>query len=172
MTCWLYSLIILIEDSDYSNFFRASFLYLFGDINMLIVLIDPLTCLSIVTLILPWLFCSLHMYRFIVVYRLTWWVDSLACILSWLSLSMMFVSSFILIVIASAWPWVIYPVYCLTVCCMTTLLLHDCMSPVYVGRISIPLPPTLLVSVIPFIPVLIIASVRPSMCLLSDRARD
>ena len=51
---------------------------------------------------------------------------------------------------------------------MTTLLLHDCMSPVSVGRTSIPLPPTFLVSVIPYIPVLVIASVRPFMCLLSD----
>ncbi|RVW82895.1 hypothetical protein CK203_038347 [Vitis vinifera] len=54
---------------------------------------------------------------------------------------------------------------------MTALLLRDCMLLVYVGRTSIPLPPTLLVSVIPFISVLTIASVRPSMCLLSDRAR-
>ncbi|RVW82086.1 hypothetical protein CK203_052462 [Vitis vinifera] len=41
---------------------------------------------------------------------------------------------------------------------MTALPLHDCMALVYVGRTSIPLPPTLLVSVIPFIPVLTIAS--------------
>ena len=61
---------------------------------------------------------------------------------------------------------------CLIVCCMTTLPLHDCMLLVYVGLTSIPLPPTLLVSVIPFISVLTIASVRPSVCLLSDRARD
>ncbi|RVW17759.1 hypothetical protein CK203_071829 [Vitis vinifera] len=41
---------------------------------------------------------------------------------------------------------------------MTALLLLDCMSLVRVGRTSIPLPPTLLVSVIPFISVLTIAS--------------
>ena len=52
--------------------------------------------------------------------------------------------------------------------CMTALPLHDCMALVYVGRTSIPLPPTLLVSVIPFIPVLTIASVRPSVCLFSE----
>ncbi|KAL6310880.1 hypothetical protein AAG906_018036 [Vitis piasezkii] len=45
---------------------------------------------------------------------------------------------------------------------MTALLLLDCMSFVYVGLTSIPLSPTLLVSVIPFISVLTIASVRPS----------
>ncbi|RVW64881.1 hypothetical protein CK203_064810 [Vitis vinifera] len=49
---------------------------------------------------------------------------------------------------------------------MTVLLLLDCMSFVRVGRMSILLPPTLLVSVIPFILVLTIASVRPSVCLL------
>ncbi|RVW25524.1 hypothetical protein CK203_103507 [Vitis vinifera] len=42
---------------------------------------------------------------------------------------------------------------------MIALLLLDCLSLVYVGRIYIPLPPTLLVSVIPFISVLTIASV-------------
>ena len=137
MTCWLYSLIILIEDSDYSNFFRASFLYLFGDINMLIVLIDPLTCLSIVTLILPWLFCSLHMYRFIVVYRLTWWVDSLACILSWSSLSMLSLSLSILIVIACRWTWVIYFVLCLIVRCMTAFLcVIACCLSVWAAHLS------------------------------------
>ena len=52
-------------------------------IDMLIMLIDHLTCLSIVTLVLPWLFCSPHMYRLIVVYLSTWCIDFLACILSW-----------------------------------------------------------------------------------------
>ena len=47
---------------------------------------------------------------------------------------------------------------------MTTLLLRDCMLLVHVGRTSIPLPLTLLVLVIPFILVLTIASVRPSVC--------
>ena len=60
----------------------------------------------------------------------------------------------------------IYLVLCLTACCMTVLLLRDCMSPVHVGCTSIPLPLTLLVSVIPFILVLTIASVRPSVRLL------
>ena len=57
-------------------------------------------------------------------------------------------------------------------------MLHDCPPSAWVhvvclyGRTYIPLPPTLLVSVIPFFSVLTIASVRPSMCLLSDRAGD
>ena len=70
---------------------------------------DWLSCLSyIVTLILPWLFCSPRMYRLIVVYHLTWCVDSLACISAWSSLSMLSLSLFILIVIACVWTWVIY----------------------------------------------------------------
>ena len=62
----------------------------------------------------------------------------LACILSW--------SSFehdVCIVIRPdnhsffARTWVIYLVFCLIACCMTALLLRDCMSPVSVGaRIS------------------------------------
>ena len=87
---------------------------------------------------------------------------------------MMFVSLFILIVVFSLILCVHDDIseFCLIACCMTTLLLHDCMLLVYVGCTSIPLPPTLLVSVIPFISVLTIARVRPSMCLFFDRARD
>ena len=66
----------------------------------------------------------------------------------------------------------IYPGFYLIACFMTALLLRDYMSLVSVGRTYILLPPTLLVSVIPFFLVLTIASVRPSMCLLSDRAKD
>ena len=84
----------------------------------------------------------------------------------------MFISLFILVVVAFCVDMSDIPVLCLTVWCMTAFLLHDCMLPIYVGRTYIPLPPTLLVSVIPFIPVLTIASVRPFVCLLSDRARD
>ena len=51
--------------------------------------------------------------------------------------------------------------FCMTVCCMITLILRDCMSFVRVGHTTIPLPPTLLVSIIPFIPVLTFASVKP-----------
>ena len=82
LTCWLCWLIILIKDSDIATFlcFIAIFVW---DIDMLIVLIDYLACLSIVTLILPWLFCSLHMHRLTVVYHLTWCVNSLGCISSW-----------------------------------------------------------------------------------------
>ena len=65
-----------------------------------------------------------------------------------------------------------YILLCLTVWCMTALPLHDCMPLVYVGLTSIPLLPNLLVSVISFISVLTFASVRPSMCLFSDWAKD
>ena len=91
-----------------------------------------------------------------------------------------FVSLFVLIVVFSlilcVHEW--YILLCLTVWCMTALPLHDCtplrdcMPLVYVGRTSIPLPPNLLVSVIPFISVLTIASIRPFVCLLSVRAGD
>ena len=74
--------------------------------------------------------------------------------------------TFHLIFIVCMWTWVIYHVLCLTACCVTALLLRDCMSLVHVGSTSIPLPLTLLVSVIPFIPVLTIASVRHSVCFL------
>ena len=139
-----------------------------------LLMIDLITLLSVLILILAWLFWSLHMHALTIVYHSAWHVDSLTCILFWLSLSRMFVSLFVLIVVFSlilcVYEW--YILLCLTVWCMTALPLHDCMSLVYVGLTSIPLLPNLLVSVIPFISVLTIASVRPSVCLLSDRARD
>ena len=54
-------------------------------IGMPIVLISYLVLLSIVILILPWLFCSPYMHGFTGVYHLTWCVVSLACILPWSS---------------------------------------------------------------------------------------
>ena len=79
--------------------------------------------------------------------------------------------TFHLIVIVCMCAWVIYSVHYLTACRMTALLLLDCMLFVCVGHTSIPLPPTLLVSVIFFILVFTFASVRPCVCLFSDRAR-
>ena len=114
------------------------------DIDMLITLIDYLACLSIVTLILPWLFCSSHMYRLTVIYHSTWCVDYSACILSWSFFSMISLLIFILIAIFSFSLCVDMDdisALCLTACCMTALLLCDCMLLVYVGRTSIPLPP-------------------------------
>ena len=116
------------------------------DIDMQIMFIDYLACLSIVTLILPWLLYLPHMYRIIVVYILIVCVDSFACILSWSSLSMLSLSLFILIVIFSLSLCVDMSdisVLRLIACCMTALLLRDCMLLVYVGRTSILLPQTL-----------------------------
>ena len=165
-----------VDYDDYLSWlwrFFPCFIAIFvWDIDMLIMLIDHLTLLSIVTLIFPCLFWSLHMHTLTTVYHLAWHVDSLDYIFSWSSLGMVFLSLFHLIVIAFVWAWVIYLVLCLTVWCMSALPPHDCMSFVYVGLTSIPLSPALLVSVIHFIPVLTIASVRSSMCLLSDRAGD
>ena len=137
-----------------------------------LLMIDLIALLSVLILILAWSFWSLHMHTLTTVYHSAWHVASLGHIFSWSSLGMVFLSLFILIVKACMYTWVIYLVLCLSVCCMTTLLLLDCMSLVHVGRTSIPLPPNLLVSVIPFISVLTIASVRPFVCLLFDRAKD
>ena len=145
MTYWLCWLIILIEDSDVAIFLCFIAISIW-DIDMLIVLIDYLACLSIVILIFPWLFYSSHMYRLKVVYLLTWCIDSLAYILSWSFLSMLSLSLFTLIVIFSLSLCVdmgdISALY-LIACCMTTLLLCVCMSLVRVGCAPIPLPPTL-----------------------------
>ena len=110
LTCWLWWLIILIGDFDVAIFLCFIAISIW-DIGMLIVLINYLVCLSIVTLIFPWLFCSLHMYRLIVVWILTWCVDSLACILSWSFFSMpslLHTSWLSYSRLACVWTWMIY----------------------------------------------------------------
>ena len=113
--------------------------------------LNLIALLSVLILILAWLFWSLHMHTLTNAYHSAWHVDSLTCILFWSSSSRMFVPLFVLIVVFSlilcVHEW--YILLCLTVWRVTAFLLHDCMLPVYVGRTYIPFPPTLLVSVIP-----------------------
>ena len=96
---------------------------------------------------------------------------SLACILSWSSLSMLSISLFILIVIACMWTWLLYSIPCLTVCRMIALfcVIACCLS-VWVAHLSSYLQPSgfshFLRSILAF------ASVRPCMCLFSNRARS
>ena len=84
-----------------------------------VLLIDYLALLSTSTLFLPWLFWSPRMYIFIVVYHLTLWVDSHACILSWSASIMTSVSLFILIVISCVWTW-------WYICTLLDCVSHDC----------------------------------------------
>ena len=175
--------------SGYSPFFEVQFAWLLiahwelliswdaclvivstWEIDMLIALIHLidclacLACLNIVTLILPCLFFSLHMYRFTIVYRLTWWVDSLTCILSWSSSSMLSLSPFILIVMACMWTWVIYLYFAWLYVAwlsssMWSYVIFPCGSHIY------PITSNPLVSIISFISVFTFASVRPCVCL-------
>ena len=69
----------------------------------------------ILLIVLAYWFCSYHdcpahfdIYVHTVVYLVVLVIDSFACILSWSSLSMLFLSLFILIVTACMWTWVIY----------------------------------------------------------------
>ena len=103
---------------------------------MLIILIDHFALLSIVTLILPCLFWSPRMHRFIVVYRLTWHIDSLACMLYWSSLSMLSLSLSVLNVITCVDLGDI-SVLCLNVCCMIVLLcVIACCLSVWIAHLS------------------------------------
>ena len=178
---WIHSLCVFLWLSVHSilRFWCDDFLCLtvifIWDINVLMTLIVYLACLSIVTLILPWWFYSPHMYRLIVVYIPTGCVDSLACILSWSSLNMLSLSLFVLIVIFSFSLCVdmddIFAL-CLTVCCMTALLLCFCMLLVCVGHITILLPPTLWFRSFPLFRLLFL-QVWDFMCVyFSDRASD
>ena len=113
------------------------------DIDMLMILIDFLDCLSILILILPWLSYSL------------WHVCTHCCISCFLSdwliclyiiliiFEHVILVTFILIVMFSFGLCVDMDDilgFCLIVCCMTSRLLCDCMLPIRVGRTSILLP--------------------------------
>ena len=84
-------------------------------------LLYPFTTLTywwywlILLIVLAYWFFSYHdcpahfdMYVHTVVYLVVLVIDSFACIVSWSYLSMLFLSLFILIVIACMWTWVIY----------------------------------------------------------------
>ena len=139
-----------------------------------LLMIDLIALLSVLILILAWLFCSLHMHRLTIVHRLTCCVvfSDLHIILIIFEHDVcitIHLDCCILAYLVCTW-WYIWALPdCVLHDCPS---LRDCMSLVHVGRTSIPLPPNLLVSVIPFISVLTIASVRPSVCLLSDQVRD
>ena len=163
LTCWSCWSIILIGDYDIASFFmphwyicmryltcwlcdRLSwlriliflcFIAMFVEyIDMLIILIDHLALLSIVILILPWLFCSSHMHGFTGIYHLTWCVDSLACILSWSPFEHD-VRITIRLDRHSLCAWVIYPVLCLTACCMiASLCMIACRLSMWVSLLS------------------------------------
>ena len=93
----------------------------------------------IILLILTCMFILLYISFFLV-------IESFVCILSWSYLSMLSLLLFILIVILPFSLCVDMDdifVLCLMACCMTALLLCDCMLLVCVGHTSIPLPPTL-----------------------------
>ena len=138
LICWLWWLICLDWGFWDIYFLCASLLYLFRILTFWLYRLLILFRLAWWFWFFPWLFWSPCMYGFIIIYHFTWHVDSFSCILSWSSLSMMFASLFILIIIACMHTWVIYPVLCLTACCVTTLLLYECMSSVRVGHTSIP----------------------------------
>ena len=138
LTYWLWWLICLDWGFWDSYFFYTSLIYLFKTSPLLIILIDLIASLSTLTLILSWLFWSPHMHTLTTVYHLAWHVDSLVCVLSWSSLSMMFISPFVLIVIVSlilcvdmviylrfAWLCVAWlPSFCVIACRLTVWVAH------------------------------------------------
>ena len=142
LTCWLWWLIRIDRGFWDSYFLCASSIYSF----------EILTCW------LYWLvisYCIAHWSWFFHDYsdhftcvHSPLYITQLTMLILWLVycldrlLSMMFVSLFVLIVIVCV-DLSDIPVLCLTVWCMTTLPLCDCMLLVRVGRTSIPLPPTL-----------------------------
>ena len=112
-----------------------------GDVYMLNISIDSLTCFCIVTLLVVWLSCfPWHVYSYFCISHSSWhhWFSLLYIIL--------FVSTYcpfyyILILFILSLPSLCVDMSELPVLCMTTPLLCDCMLLIYVGHTSIPLPP-------------------------------
>ena len=159
---------ILIEDSDamISSVFHWYIRLRLWHARLL--MIDLIALLSTLTLILPWLFWSLHMHTLTTVYHSTWHADPFVGILFWSSLSVLSLYHYpsdcrILVYLVCVHWWYIWDLF--------DCVLHDysplcdCVLLVHVGRTSIPLPPTLWFSVIFFISALTFASVRPCVCL-------
>ena len=176
LTCWLCWLICLDWDFQYHDFMCF--------INIFVWDIDMLDCCWLIVLycLAHWLwfwpeffffFWSPHMHTLTTVYRLAWYVDSLACILFWssfehdvcITIPLIVVFSLILCVdmmiyLSTAWlhvAWLPSSAW-LSVAC-------SCGSRIY------PLISNPLVSIISFISVIIFASVRPCVCLYSDQDR-
>ena len=101
--------------------------------------LNLIALLSVLILILAWLFWSLHMHTLTTVYHSAWHVDSLTCKLFCSSLSMMFVPLFILIVVFSLILCVHDDIskLCLIACCMTALLcVIVCRLSMWVAHLS------------------------------------
>ena len=146
--------IMMIDYLDWAfrlwQFFSCFIAIFVWDIDILIMLIDHLTLLSIMTLIFPCLFWLLHMYRLTIVDHLIWHdcfsrLYIILIIMEHATICHIFFSISLCVDLDDRY------LFCMTVCYMTSLIPCDCMLFVYVGRTSIPLPPNLLVSVIPFI---------------------
>ena len=110
-----------------------------------LLMIDLIALLSTLILILPWLFWSLHMHTLATVYHSTRHTDPLVWILFWSSLSMMFVSLFVPIVVFSLILCVHDDIseLCLIACCMTALLcVIVCRLSMWVAHLSLYLRPS------------------------------
>ena len=124
-------LIMMIDYLDWGfqlwRFFPCFIAIFVWDIDMLIMLIDHLALLSIVTLILPCLFLLPHMYRLTIVYHLIWhdWFSRLYIIMIVVEhaiICQIFFSISLYVDLNDIY------LFCMTVCCMTSLILCDCMS--------------------------------------------
>ena len=172
-TYWLWWLIYLNWDfrcHDFSCFTDIFVCYIdIVDLYRLILLL----CLAYLLWFFPWLIWSLHMHRLATIYHSTRHTDPLVCILFWSSLSMMFVSPFVLIIIFSLILCVYMMIYLIFVWLHVAWLSSSVwLHVVYLCGMRIyPLISHPLVSVTSFITVLTFASVRPCVCLYSDRDR-
>ena len=165
---------ILIEDSDTmisSVFHWYIRLRLW---HVVLLMIDLIALLGTLTLILSWLFWSLHMHTLTTVHHSTRHADPLVGILFWSFLIVLSLYHYpsdcrILAYLVCVHWWYIWDLFdCVS---------HDCPPSAWLcaaclcGSHIYPLISHPLVSVISFILVLVFASVRPCVCLFSDRDR-
>ena len=105
---------------DFSCFTDIFVCYIdIADLYRLILLL----CLAYLLWFFPWLIWSLHMHTLATIYHSTRHTDPLVCILFWSSLSMIFVSPFVLIIIFSLILCVYDISYLCLIACRRTILL-------------------------------------------------
>ena len=131
-----------------------------------LLMIDLIASLSVLILILAWLFWSLHMHTLTIAYHSAWHIDSLTCILFWIVFEHDVCITICLdcrILAYLVCTWVVYPA-------LPDCMMHDCPPSAWLHVVCLCgshfYPPTS--NSLGFGHSFHLGSV----CLLSDRARD
>ena len=135
---FFYAWVIIAHWEFWHGNFLCSIAISICDISMLMILIDYALAMIILFTLTCMLILLYNLFILVLILLLVHYLDHIFSMLSLLLFILIVIFSFSFCVAIDG-----IPALCLTICCMTTLLLCVCMLLVYVGHLSIPLPPTL-----------------------------